>query len=56
LRRGIVALRAFAAAHIPPGARGDETRAEAAIAYHAKIRRERLPGFDRWIALHAPSD
>ena len=52
----ILALRAFAAAHIPPGARGDEKRAESAIAHNAKIRRDRLPALDGWIAAHAPSD
>ncbi|HLY07172.1 MAG TPA: M1 family metallopeptidase, partial [Rhizomicrobium sp.] len=46
----IVVLRAFAAAHIPLSARGDEARAEASIAWNAKIRRERLPVLDRWLA------
>ncbi|HEX3431552.1 MAG TPA: M1 family metallopeptidase [Rhizomicrobium sp.] len=51
--RTIAALRDFARAHIPPNARGDEIRAEAAIAYNAQVRRERLPELDRWIAAHS---
>ena len=43
-------LDAFAAAHIPPSARQDFRRAAARIRYLAKVRAERLPEADRWIA------
>ena len=43
-------LEAYARAHIPPGARQETVKAEAAIAYHARVRTERLPEVDRWIA------
>jgi aminopeptidase N len=43
-------LRAFAATHIPPDAQGDVKKAEAAITFYAKIRTDRLPELDRWIA------
>jgi len=46
----IAKLRAFAAAHIPPSAQGDVVKAEGAITFYAKIRAERLPELDRWIA------
>jgi len=51
--RTIADLRRFAQAHIPPNARGEEIRAEAVIAYNAKLRRARLPELDRWIAAHS---
>jgi aminopeptidase N len=43
-------LRAFAAAHIPADAQGDERKAEATIRFYAKVRSERLPELDRWLA------
>jgi aminopeptidase N len=43
-------LRAYADAHIPPAARGAAVAAEAEIAFHASIRRERLPALDHWLA------
>ena len=46
----ITKLRAYAARHIPENARGDAAKAEAAIAYNAKVRTERLPEVDRWLA------
>jgi aminopeptidase N len=48
----IMELRAYADAHIPPDARGDEVKAEAAIAFNASVRRNRLPELDRWLAAH----
>jgi aminopeptidase N len=46
----IAKLRAFAAAHIPANARGDERKAESTIAFHAKVRAQCLPQIDRWLA------
>jgi aminopeptidase N len=43
-------LRAYAAAHIPESARGDELKAEAVITFKAKVRTERLPEVDKWLA------
>jgi aminopeptidase N len=51
--RTIAALKAFAREHIPADARGDEVRAEAAINWNAKLRRDCLPEFDAWIARHS---
>jgi len=48
----IVSLRAYADAHIPTDARGGEEKAEAAIAFNATVRRNRLPELDRWLAQH----
>ena len=42
-------LRAYASAHIPESARGDELRAEATIIFNAKVRAERLPEVDNWL-------
>lgn len=48
----IAKLKAFAAAHIPADAQGDVVKAEAVIAYTAKIRSDRLPALDAWIQSH----
>jgi aminopeptidase N len=48
----IETLRAYADAHIPPEARGALNRTEAAIAFKARVRQDRLPELDRWIAAH----
>ena len=45
-------LHSFAAEHIPEGARDDEVKAEANIRFSAKVRVERLPEVDRWLAIH----
>ena len=45
-------LDAFADAHIPAGARQDVRKTDASIRYVAKIKAERLPEADRWIAKH----
>ncbi|HXI87556.1 MAG TPA: M1 family metallopeptidase, partial [Parvularculaceae bacterium] len=45
-------LKAFAEAHIPPTGRQAAVRAEGEIAYAAKIRAERLPEVDQWLAAH----
>jgi len=46
-------LRAFAAAHIPPDAQGDVKKAVATVTFYAKVRAERLPELDRWLAVQA---
>jgi len=46
-------LRAFAAAHIPDDAQGDVRKAEASIRFYAKVRADRLPELDRWLATQA---
>jgi aminopeptidase N len=46
----IGALARFGDAHLTASARGDFTKAGAAIVYNAKIRSERLPEVDRWLA------
>ena len=43
-------LDAFAAAHIPAGARQDVLKTDATIRYLARIRTERLPQIDAWLA------
>ncbi len=43
-------LRAYAAANLPDGARGDAETAVADIAYRITVRRERLPAIDAWLA------
>jgi aminopeptidase N len=45
-------LKAFADAHIPETARGDTIKALSAMTYNAKIRAERLPDVDKWVAAH----
>jgi aminopeptidase N len=43
-------LDAFAAAHIPAGARQDVLKAEATMRYLGQVRTQRLPEVDRWLA------
>ncbi|MDR3510471.1 MAG: M1 family aminopeptidase [Caulobacteraceae bacterium] len=43
-------MDAFAAANIPESARQDVRKADANIAYLAKVKAERLPDVDRWLA------
>jgi aminopeptidase N len=45
-------LERFGDAHLTASARGDFTKAEAAITYNAEIRSLRLPEVDRWLAAH----
>ncbi|HJV00427.1 MAG TPA: M1 family metallopeptidase [Burkholderiaceae bacterium] len=47
-------LTAFAQAHLPAGAQGDTTATVAAIAYRIKVRQQRLPQIDAWLARKAP--
>ncbi len=48
---GLIAkLDAFANKNIPDTARGQVRRAEAQIAYRARVRSSRLPDADRWLA------
>jgi aminopeptidase N len=42
-------VEAFAAAHIPAGARQDLRKATASIRYSASIRKDRLPEVDAWL-------
>ena len=46
----VAKLKAYAEAHIPLAARMPAIRAMAKIAYYAKIKKERLPEVDRWLA------
>jgi aminopeptidase N len=48
--KSIDKLQAFGAANVPPGAGQDFRRATARIRYLAKVRTERLPEVDRWVA------
>jgi aminopeptidase N len=50
--RLIAKLDAFAAEHIPAGARQDVLKTDSTIRYVSRIRTERLPEVDRWIAEH----
>ena len=43
-------LQAYAEAHLPAGARGDVKTAVANIEYRIKVRRERRPAIDAWLA------
>ena len=43
-------LREFAARHIPADARAETDKAAAVIELRAKVRAERLPEVDRWLA------
>jgi aminopeptidase N len=45
----IGALNAFAERHIAPDARQDLRKTEAAVRYHAAIRKDRLPEVDQWV-------
>lgn len=47
-------LTAFAKAHLPAGAQGDTTATVAGIAYRIKVRQQRLPQIDAWLARKAP--
>jgi len=47
------ALDVFAQAHIAASARGDVRKARAQIEYNAKVRAERLPEVDDWLAKRA---
>jgi aminopeptidase N len=49
-------LDAFAEANIPANARGAVRRAEAQIAYRARIRTTRLPDADRWLTARGSRD
>jgi len=46
----IAKLDAFAAKNIPASAQGEVRREDATIAYRARIRSQRLPDADRWLA------
>jgi aminopeptidase N len=45
-------LRTYANAHIPADAQGDVVKAEATVTFNAKVRTQRLPDIDRWLAAH----
>jgi aminopeptidase N len=45
-------LKAWAAEHIPASAQGSVVKAESAVRYTVKLRSERVPDIDRWIAAH----
>jgi len=45
----IAKLDAFADKNVPASARGEVRRADAQIAYRARIRKDRLPDADRWL-------
>ena len=49
----IAKLQAYAQANLPAGARGDADSAVAGIAYRIKLRAERLPAVDAWLARQA---
>ncbi len=46
----IAALERFAQSHIAPTGRGGFPKVEATIAYNAKVRMDRLPQVDAWLA------
>ena len=46
----IAKLDAFAEQNVPVSARSEVRRADAQIAYRARIRKDRLPDADRWLA------
>ena len=46
----IAKLDAFAARNIPEDARQEVVKADAAVAYQAKVKTERLPDVDAWLA------
>jgi hypothetical protein len=48
----IAKLDAFAKDHIPADARQDVMKSEANVRYLAKVRTDRLPEVDRWLASH----
>jgi aminopeptidase N len=43
-------IRAYAAANLAPGSRRSADTAVAGIEYRIKVRRERLPAIDAWLA------
>jgi aminopeptidase N len=45
-------LKSWAAEHIPASAQQSVVKAESAIRYTVKLRSERVPEIDRWIAAH----
>jgi aminopeptidase N len=47
-------LTAYAREHLPAGAQGDTSAAVAGIAYRIKVRQQRLPQIDAWLARAAP--
>jgi aminopeptidase N len=49
----IAKLEAYAQAHLPAGARGDADSSVAGIKYRIKLRAERLPAVDAWLAKQA---
>ena len=46
----IAKLEAYAQANLPAGARGDADSSVAGIKYSIKVRAERLPAIDAWLA------
>ena len=46
----IAKLKAYAQANLPEGARGDADSSVAGIKYRIKVRAERLPAVDAWLA------
>lgn len=46
----IAKLNAYAANHLPADARGDAANSVASIEYRIKVRKERLPAIDAWLA------
>ena len=46
----IAKLKAYAQANLPEGARGDADSSVAGIEYRIKVRAERLPAIDAWLA------
>jgi aminopeptidase N len=46
----IAKLNAYAAAHLAPGARGDTATSIAGITYRIKVRQQRRPLIDAWLA------
>ena len=49
----VAKLRSYAQANLPEGARGDADSAVAGIEYRIKVRAERLPAIDAWLAKQA---
>lgn len=45
----VAKIRAYAASRLPADARGDAEVAAANVAWRARVREERLPGFDTWL-------
>ncbi|MNT62846.1 hypothetical protein D3C72_2006070 [compost metagenome] len=49
----IAKLEAYAQANLPASARGDADSSVAGIKYRIKLRAERLPAVDAWLAKQA---